>query len=206
MGWASINVWGVLGSELFAVSSWNRCASIFNMLLLLASSHRPPIASPTPSILIICLASGAAVAAACGGKAAQSQCESLTNPYAKRQLMFALRNGIVRWMLRVLQFRLGTRPLASDSGFGSGSSMVRFFPCWLFVCAFSLPWQMNWRFRAFQLACGTPCSTARQGRARQEALLAMWHGWRRCVALRQCFLTFSQCTFSMGLHSIYFWL
>lgn len=104
MGWASINVWGVLGSELFAVSSWNRCASIFNMLLLLASSHRPPIASPTPSILIICLA------AACGGKAAQSQCESLTNPYAKRQLMFALRNGIVRWMLRVLQFRLGTRP------------------------------------------------------------------------------------------------
>lgn len=175
MGWASINVWGVLGSELFAVSSWNRCASIFNMLLLLASSHRPPIASPTPSILIICLA------AACGGKAAQSQCESLTNPYAKRQLMFALRNGIVRWMLRVLQFRLGTRPPlphASDSGFGSGLSMVRFFPCWLFVCAFSLPWQMNWRFRAFQLACGVPCSTARQGRAGHDRA---GHDRRHCL-------------------------
>lgn len=120
------------------------------------------------------------------------------------QLMFALRNGIVRWMLRVLQFRLGTRLLASDSGFGSGSSMVRFCPCWLFVCEFSLPWQMNWRFRAFQLACGAPCCTARHGRA--------WHDRRHClqcgtvggVALRQCFSTFSQCTFSMGLHSIYF--
>lgn len=155
---------------------------------------KPPptnrISHPPTTILIICLASASA---ACGGKAAQSQWESSTNPYAKRQLMFALRNGIVRWMLRALQFRLGPPRSGSASASGSGSFMVWCFLFWLFVCEFSLPWQMNWRFRAFQLACGRSCATAGGGTA-----------WRctepRGVARRGVASMFQHlhCTFSMG--------
>lgn len=136
----------------------------------------------------ICLASAST---ACGGNVAQSQWESSTNPYAKRQLMFALRNGIVRWMLRALQFRLG--PPRSASGSGLGTFMVWFFLFWLFVCEFSLPWQMNWRFRPFQLACCRSCATAEGGTA-----------WRctepRGVARRGVASMYQhlQCTFSMG--------
>lgn len=126
------------------------------------------------------LATKTAVAAA----GAQSQCESSMIPYAKRQLMFALRNGIVRWMARGGAF----------SPWPGSQRVLLTFHC-VGVC---FPWlggsqAFNW------LAASNSQLTAA---SKRQAVGGSWQ--EGCDARHASMFQHLPSTFSMPLHSIYF--